>query len=147
MGRISETMERHHGHCDGIFVAAEEAAAAGDWDGAGTRFGDFHRDIEAHFGAEESVLFPGFEERTGMTGGPTAIMRMEHEQMRGLIEQLEAALAAQDADRFAGLSQTLLVLMQQHNMKEENILYPMCDQALADDGLLVSNLEEALAAV
>ena len=23
------------------------------------------------------------------------------------------------------------MLMQQHNMKEENILYPMCDQALA----------------
>ena len=22
------------------------------------------------------------------------------------------------------------MLMQQHNMKEENILYPMCDQAL-----------------
>lgn len=146
MGRISETMERHHGHCDEIYAVAEEAAAAGDWNGAAARFADFRREIEAHFGAEESVLFPGFEERTGMTSGPTAVMRMEHEQMRGLIEQLDAALAAQDAERFAGVAQTLLVLMQQHNMKEENILYPMCDQALADDGPLVTSLEEALAA-
>ncbi|TRZ68118.1 MAG: hemerythrin domain-containing protein, partial [Rhodocyclaceae bacterium] len=29
------------------------------------------------------------------------------------------------------VAETLLILMQQHNMKEENILYPMCDQALA----------------
>ena len=25
------------------------------------------------------------------------------------------------------------MLMQQHNMKEENILYPMCDQALGPE--------------
>ena len=25
---------------------------------------------------------------------------------------------------------SLLIVMQQHNMKEENILYPMCDDSL-----------------
>jgi hypothetical protein len=40
-------------------------------------------------------------------------------------------LAARDARRIRTVPPTpLLILMQQHNMKEENILYPMCDNAL-----------------
>ena len=31
------------------------------------------------------------------------------------------------------MSDTLLIMIQQHNMKEENVLYPMCDQHLTDD--------------
>jgi hypothetical protein len=31
-----------------------------------------------------------------------------------------------------GNAETLLIMMQQHNVKEENVLYPMCDQHLAD---------------
>jgi hemerythrin-like domain-containing protein len=58
------------------------------------------------------------------------MMRYEHEQMRSLLGQLAAACAAKDRDSYAGVAETLLMLMQQHNMKEENILYPMCDQAL-----------------
>jgi iron-sulfur cluster repair protein YtfE (RIC family) len=50
--------------------------------------------------------------------------------MRPLLAQLAAACAAHDGESYAGVAETLLILMQQHNMKEENILYPMCDQAL-----------------
>ena len=31
-----------------------------------------------------------FEEVTGMTQGPTMVMRMEHSQMRGILEDLKA---------------------------------------------------------
>jgi iron-sulfur cluster repair protein YtfE (RIC family) len=41
-------------------------------------------------------------------------------------------LLAKDADDYAGNTETLLIMMQQHNMKEEHVLYPMCDQHLAD---------------
>ena len=50
--------------------------------------------------------------------------------MRALLTELAAACAAHDREAYAGVAETLLMLMQQHNMKEENILYPMCDQAL-----------------
>jgi hemerythrin-like domain-containing protein len=63
--------------------------------------------------------------------GPTQVMRMEHVQMRALMDDAAAALANGDADDYLGLAETLLIMMQQHNMKEENILYPMCDQHLA----------------
>jgi hemerythrin-like domain-containing protein len=57
-------------------------------------------------------------------------MRMEHGQMRGLLVQMAANLAVRDAEDFGGNAETLLILMQQHNIKEENILYPLCDRTL-----------------
>ena len=120
----------HHRLCDDAFVAAENAVGRGDWTAAEAALGRFEAQMYAHFDAEENVLFPEFEEITRMTRGPTEMMRYEHEQMRALLEQLDAACAARDADGYSGAAETLLMLMQQHNMKEENILYPMCDRAL-----------------
>jgi iron-sulfur cluster repair protein YtfE (RIC family) len=37
-------------------------------------------------------------------------------------------------------------MMQQHNLKEENILYPMCDRALAGDADIEARLRQALTA-
>jgi hemerythrin-like domain-containing protein len=79
------------------------------------------------------VLFPAFEARTGMSMGPTQVMRAEHEQMRALIEDLARTVTGSDQDGYLGLSETLNMLMQQHNVKEENMLYPMSDQLLAAD--------------
>jgi DUF438 domain-containing protein len=67
-----------------------------------------------------------------MYRGPTQVMRGEHAQMRLLLTAAASALTAQDVDDYAGNAETLLIMMQQHNVKEENVLYPMCDQHLAD---------------
>jgi hemerythrin-like domain-containing protein len=130
MSLPTQILPDHHRHCDSLFVAAEEFAERGDWVAAAPAFGRFHDQMNAHFEAEEQLLFPAFEAATGMTAGPTEMMRYEHEQMRRLLSQLAAACAAHAGDDYAGVAETLLMLMQQHNMKEENILYPMCDQAL-----------------
>jgi hemerythrin-like domain-containing protein len=132
METLTEYMAREHRACDGAFAAAEADAAAGDLDKASHQMLQFISDMERHFKREEEVLFPSFEQRTGHTQGPTQIMRREHEQMRRMFRDLEAALSAGDKERLLGLTDTLLILMQQHNAKEEQILYPMADQALAD---------------
>ena len=65
----------------------------------------------------------------------------------GMREETAAgeALAAQDAEDYAGNAETLLILTQQHNMKEENVLYPMCDQHLAGETAgIVKRLSAAL---
>ena len=81
-----------------------------------------------------------------MTQGPTQVMRGEHAEMRATLAQLRAALASRDLDEFGGEAETLLIMMQQHNMKEENILYPMCDMRLgADRDTLVDTLANRLA--
>jgi iron-sulfur cluster repair protein YtfE (RIC family) len=126
----TQILPAHHKHCDDLFVAAEEAVQRGDWAAATAAVEHFKAQMQAHFEAEETLLFPAFEAAAGSSSGPTRVMRMEHEQMRPLLAQLEAACAAHDGEDYAGAAETLLILMQQHNMKEENILYPMCDQAL-----------------
>ena len=126
----TQVLPDHHRHCDDLFVAAEESAQRGNWAATATAFERFQDQMKAHFAAEEDLLFPAFEAATGMSAGPTQMMRHEHEQMRSLLSQLALACKAHDGESYAGVAETLLMLMQQHNMKEENILYPMCDQAL-----------------
>jgi iron-sulfur cluster repair protein YtfE (RIC family) len=131
MSKVGEYMSQEHRQCDEAFARAEDAVSAGDWSAAQAAFEAFHGAMERHFALEEDKLFPAFEEATGMSGGgPTQTMRAEHEQMRGLFEELKQAAAARDSAKYLGLSETLLVLMQQHNIKEESMMYPMLDEAL-----------------
>lgn len=132
MSSISQYLTAEHHHCDDLFAQAEEAASRGAWREAKEGFERFRLSTETHFDMEEKVLFPAFENATGMTLGPTQIMRMEHRQMREVFEQMAAAVGREDADEYLGQSETLLMLMQQHNLKEEQILYRMADQTLAD---------------
>ncbi|MDR2239257.1 MAG: hemerythrin domain-containing protein [Zoogloeaceae bacterium] len=144
MSGITQALNNHHKLCDDNFADAEEAAHKGDWTACAATYGKFRDAMLTHFGVEEDILFPAFESNTGMTGGPTQVMRGEHVQMRDLLQQMDAALGRKDADGFGGAAETLLVMMQQHNMKEENILYPMCDQALGEDGELASRIAAGL---
>ena len=132
MDRIAELMGDDHRACDLEFADTEQAAQRGDWAQAARALKLFRDAMERHLTAEETVLFPAFEAATGMTMGPTRVMRMEHIQMRSLLDDLRAAVESGDAASFRGQAETLLILMQQHNLKEENMLYPMCDQHLSD---------------
>jgi iron-sulfur cluster repair protein YtfE (RIC family) len=130
MTTISEYLGGDHRDCDVLFATAETVCAQRDWPRCGAAFAGFRTAMERHLGMEEQVLFPTFEDATGSSQGPTQVMRLEHEQMRELFESMAEAVARQDAPQYLGLSETLLVLMQQHNMKEEQILYHMCDRVL-----------------
>jgi iron-sulfur cluster repair protein YtfE (RIC family) len=143
MTSISDFMTQDHRHCDDSYATAEEKVAAGQWDEAGQSWTTFRNALETHLHKEEGVLFPAFEAQTGNTQGPTAVMRMEHEQMRSLVSEMEEAIVAKDADSFLGLAETLMILTQQHNMKEEQILYPMSDQVLGDPDRLIKQMQDA----
>ena len=141
---INEYMTEVHRHCDSHFAKAEQDAADGNLVGASKTFAQFHQQMERHFAMEEKVLFPAFEQATGMTSGPTQVMRMEHIQMRSLFEEMQHSLAEKDTSQYLGLGETLLILMQQHNMKEEQILYPMADRTLAADSEAVLTQMQSL---
>ena len=143
---ISDYMNRHHKHCDDAFARAEEMAGAQNWTGLERDGATFLREMERHIRLEEELLFPAFEEKTGMTSGPTQMMRMEHDQMRGMFEQMRTAIETKDAEQYLGVAETLLILLQQHNMKEESMMYPMLDQSLGDDApSLLAQLESSAA--
>jgi hemerythrin-like domain-containing protein len=138
-------MTNEHRHCDDLFAEAENAASNGDWPSASSVWEGFCRELENHLQREEQFLFPAFEAQTGNTQGPTAVMRQEHSQMRALIHQMTAAVSNQDEEAFLGGADTLQILISQHNMKEEQILYPMTDQVLKDAQQLVETMRTKIA--
>ena len=143
MSLIPEYMTGKHRECDELFSDAESMVANNNWSVAREKWQLFTQELNEHFSQEEEVLFPQFEQATGMTSGPTEVMRMEHQQVRALVQSLDEALAAEDKDSFLGLSETLMVLIQQHNMKEEMMLYPMMAQNLANGDALINGFKAA----
>ncbi len=133
MSTILDFLGSDHRACDDLFASAEAAVAQKNWDSARSLFDQFQAAMARHLAMEEDVLFPAFESRTGMSSGPTLVMRMEHSQMRDLLQEMANAVAAGNQNGYLGLSETLNMLMQQHNLKEENMLYPMSDRALGDE--------------
>jgi len=128
-------MAAHHKECDELFASAEVSIANGDWDKGISQWQEFAAELEKHFTREETILFPEFEKETGSVGGPVQMMLIEHEQMRSLLGEINKATDAKDTDQFLGLSETLMMTMQQHNMKEEQILFPMVRQLEVSDTL------------
>ena len=144
MNTISSFLTSDHRACDNEFANLENAIASQDWEEAKNQFEKFSLDLIHHFDMEEKVMFPAFEEVTGMTQGPTMVMRMEHSQMRNILDDLKSDIEKKDKNHFFGVSESLMMLMQQHNMKEEQMLYKMADMHL---GTLVSKTIEDMKAL
>ncbi len=138
---IQEFMSNDHKNCDRIYAQLEEAVSREDWGAANSLWLDFWEHTLRHFEMEEKVLFPEFETATGMTTGPTAVMRMEHNQIRSVGTQLIECLRNRTREDFLGYGETMMVLLQQHNMKEEQILYPMAERSLADGTQVVERMK------
>lgn len=130
MTAIKNYLARDHRHCDESIAKVETAVAKSRWDEV-LKFSDiFIKEMYRHFYCEESILFPAFEKITQMGAGPTTVMRMEHAQMKEMLGQFQEAIEEKNIDRVLGLTDTIMIFIQQHNAKEEQMLYPMCDMHL-----------------
>ncbi len=131
MATASEFLSDDHHACDALWAEVEQAADGGNLPETRTRFGAFDAAMRHHFAFEEQQLFVALDAATGMHGvGPTAVMRAEHEQMRRVLHTMAGALAGGDTQSVLDHGDTLLMLVQQHNMKEEHIVYPLADARL-----------------
>ncbi|MBK8207041.1 MAG: hemerythrin domain-containing protein [Planctomycetes bacterium] len=131
--RVSEYLAWDHDRLDSILVECMRAAGAGDWQGAercATRFRD---GLFRHIAIENDILFPEFEERTGMRDvGPTAVMRHEHVEIKHAVDEIVQSAASKDSEALQRWHANLLGVLVEHNMKEEQILYPGTDRMLDD---------------
>jgi iron-sulfur cluster repair protein YtfE (RIC family) len=127
---LSHALEREHREiddairrCADVPVASPEARAALE---------RAVRELRWHIYVEEELLFPPLR-AAGMTG-PILVMLREHAQMWPILATLDLALRE---DPGLGVLRTacrdLVILLQHHNPKEEQILYPQVDQALGVD--------------
>jgi len=116
---------------EGKKVAATDLGAALDFI---KTFADF-----CHHGKEEDFLFPAMGEVDfPREGGPIGVMLMEHEQGRAYVKSLSAALERVRAGESAALKDVArsakgyASLLSAHIGKEDDILYPMAMDAIAE---------------
>jgi len=127
---ISTYLTTEHRLCDNIFAEAEKAVAGGDFAKGKDKFLEFADETLLHFKKEEEEFFPAFEAITGSSDGPTMVMKHEHEQVRGLMGKMAQAIESEDRDAYLSLAESMMILLQQHNMKEEQMLYAMADRVM-----------------
>jgi len=118
MDTILDFLTAHHRSCDHLLVESEGPLAKGNWPTFGESWQQFVKQTTEHFEMEEQILFPAFEAKTGMSCGPTQVMRQEHAQVRALFEQMQLAISQQNSERAMGVVESVMLLIQQHNMKE-----------------------------
>jgi iron-sulfur cluster repair protein YtfE (RIC family) len=124
---ISAFYEQDHDRLDELFKAFQKMKRS-DFPKAKEAFKAFKFGLQRHIVWEEDVLFPLWEEKTGMSeGGPTFVMRAEHRQIGQQLEAIHGKVAEQNPDSDQE-EQALLDLLGSHNMKEERVLYPAIDQ-------------------
>ncbi|HUV97029.1 MAG TPA: hypothetical protein VMV98_06125, partial [Acidobacteriaceae bacterium] len=67
-------------------------------------------------------------------------------QLRDLFGEMLAAVEAREAEGYLRNADLVAALLREHNLKEENILYPMLDNLLGADGAgLLAQVEDILA--
>ena len=92
-----------------------------------------------HHQKEEQALFPLLEARgIPRLGGPIGMMLLEHQEGRGLVADMERAIAARDLPGFVASAGAWAGLLRAHIAKERGVLFPMGARRLdaADDDAL-----------
>ena len=123
---ISGYYAADHDRLDELF-ARYRSLKANEPMAARATFDEFRSGLQRHIAWEEDILFPVFESYTGMRhSGPTAVMRAEHRQIEHCLDVIGKGLhegdgATDDDDA------RLLSILESHNFKEEQVLYPAID--------------------
>jgi hemerythrin-like domain-containing protein len=92
---------------------------------------------QCHHFKEEQVLFPAMEEHgIPREGGPIGMMLMEHEEGRGHVRSMLAALTLAEArneaakDTLLENARAYLRLLREHIQKEDEILFRIADDVI-----------------
>ena len=129
---ITTFYEKDHDRLDELFKTFQTVKRS-DFPKAKEAFKEFKIGLQRHIVWEEELLFPIWEEKTGIIeDGPTPIMRFEHEQIKKLLEAIHQKVGGHNLESDQD-EQALLNLLSSHNRKEERALYPAIDNVIGPD--------------
>lgn len=129
---IAAYYKEDHDRLDELFKTFQTLKRS-DFTKAMEAFKEFKVGLQRHILWEEELLFPLWEEKTGMIeDGPTPVMRFEHEQIKQLLEVIHQKVEVQNLDTDQN-EQALINLLSSHNRKEERALYPAIDNVTNAD--------------
>lgn len=129
---VSGFFQQDHDRLDALFQAFQTLKRS-NFAKAKETFKEFKVGLQRHIVWEEDLLFPLWEEKTGMSeGGPTFVMRNEHRLIGQHLEAIHDKVAEQNPDSDQEEA-ALLNILGSHNMKEERVLYPSIDQVTSEE--------------
>lgn len=126
MQSISEFMRKDHNRLDELFKRYNVFKNS-DPIKAKEIFFEFKYGLQKHILWEEEILFPLFENKTGMSYiEPTFVLKIEHEKIKHYLAEMSIKLenSNNQTDDFENILNNILFA---HNYKEENIIYSMID--------------------
>jgi regulator of cell morphogenesis and NO signaling len=142
--QISDALGWDHERLARLEVGAFVARAAGDTETASTWYEAFSSGLRRHIAVEEQILFPIFEERSGLPpdSGPTEVMRAEHREILRLLGEILRTIgdpAKLPDEKRAAFHE----ILEEHHQKEEGMLYPALDDVLTPEegDALVSRIQ------
>ncbi len=129
---IAQYFEADHSRLDSLFKQFQNKKKESMAE-AKAYFKSFNNGLKRHIIWEEDVLFPAFEQKSGMkAGGPTFVMREEHRQIGAALERIHDKVRRADSSSEED-EQVLLGILAGHNQKEEQVLYPAIDKFLSEE--------------
>jgi len=124
-----------------LFLQHQEALLDGDLTRAGKRLDEFEGRLLHHIREEEELLLPVYERAGAIPGGPPALFTGEHKRMQELLagfKQVLSSLEQSPDGRKRGIlwlldrQATFKNLMEHHDLREANILYPALDRVTSE---------------
>ena len=136
--QLTEPLQWEHEIVLDRLKAFEKALDGNDWKGVRETLRFFDERLPLHRRKEEEVLFPALGRHIGTEGGPIACMLHEHQDEREKIEAIRRALARGPGDpsswkEILAAGGYILGLLRNHIAKENQILYPLAEEALSSE--------------
>lgn len=139
MASITKTLSEEHKHIIVVAKALQKECSALE-NGKSVDQVFFEKAIDFirnyadkfHHAKEEEIFFKELcKETTEMRCNPTTQMLYEHDLGRTFVKELEAGLKNDNKNKVIENGHRYAQLIQEHIFKEDNILYPMADDALS----------------
>jgi hemerythrin-like domain-containing protein len=132
-GEIAKFLRRDHRNLDEMFDRFREYKQLNDLAKAKEYFIRFKCDLTRHMELEEEILFKFYELRSGKRDqGWTAAIRQEHEELRGIIQNIFSEIKQGNLD-FDELESEFVEIFKNHNDHEEDVLYSAIDVVITEE--------------
>lgn len=132
MQTITDCLKADHHRLDQLLEETLAALERGDVEQLRVRFPEYARHLRDHMRFEEEFMFPVVERMLCNAEGPVCVMRRDHQELNDRLVGMSAALYLGALPAFREELLALTLSLENHNGREERVLYPAIDRLLDD---------------
>lgn len=143
LATVSECLSADHDRLDLALLEVIKLVSARRFNDARPRLSSFAFELRRHIYLEDDLVYPRFEQLTGMIDGATVVMRDEHRAIEHHLAGMIDAAMRDDRDGFDAEQEAMVAVLSDHTAREEAQLYATLDARLpgADRDALVAAIQ------